>query len=45
MELKDLLQTGAHVSLTVTLNDLKQLFKEIAGTIPTVVADSPAEEY
>lgn len=45
MELKDLLQTGANVSLTVSLNDLKELFKEVVGVLPTIAADSPAEEY
>lgn len=31
MELNDLLRAGANVSVTVSLEDLKQLFKEVAG--------------
>ena len=45
MELKDLLQAGTNVSVTVSLEDLKQLFKEVAGSVPTTEALSPAEEY
>ena len=45
MELKDLLRTGTNVSVTVSLEDLKQLFKEVAGSTLTAEALSPAEEY
>ena len=45
MELKDLLRTGMNVSVTVSLEDLKQLFKEVAGSLPTAETLSPAEEY
>ena len=45
MELKDLLQAGTNVSVTVSLEDLKQLFQEVAGNVPTAEALSPAEEY
>lgn len=45
MELNDLLRAGANVSVTVSLEDLKQLFKEVAGSLPTVEPISPAEEY
>lgn len=45
MELKDLLRTGINVSVTVSLEDLKQLFQEVAGNAPTTEILSPAEEY
>lgn len=45
MELKDLLRAGTNVSVTVSLDDLKQLFKEVAESTPTAEALSPAEEY
>lgn len=45
MELNDLLRTGTNVSVTVSLEDLKQLFKEMAGRTPTAETLSPAEEY
>lgn len=45
MELKDLLRAGTNVSVTVSLDDLKQLFKEVAGNAPTAEVLSPAEEY
>lgn len=45
MELKDLLQAGTNVSVTVSMEDLKQLFQEVAGNAPTAEALSPAEEY
>ncbi len=45
MELNDLLRTGANVNVTVSLEDLKQLFKEVAGNLPTAETLSPAEEY
>ena len=45
MELDDLLRTGTNVSVTVSLEDLKQLFQEVAGSLPTAETHSPAEEY
>ena len=45
MELNDLLRAGTNVSVTVSLEDLKQLFTEVAGNIPTAETLSPAEEY
>lgn len=45
MELNDLLRTGTNVSVTVSLEDLKQLFKDVAGNVPTAETLSPAEEY
>ena len=45
MELNDLLRTGTNVSVTVRLEDLKQLFREVAGRVPTTETLSPAEEY
>lgn len=45
MELNDLLRTGTNVNVTVSLEDLKQLFKEVAGSVPTAETLSPAEEY
>ena len=45
MNYRDLLRTGTNVSVTVSLEDLKQLFKEVAGNLPTAEALSPAEEY
>ena len=45
MELNDLLRTGTNVSVPVSLEDLKQLFREVAGSVPTTETLSPAEEY
>lgn len=45
MNYRDLLQTGTNVSVTVSLEDLKQLFKEVAGSLPTAETLSPVEEY
>ncbi|WP_259317610.1 hypothetical protein [Alistipes indistinctus] len=45
MNYRDLLRTGANVNVTVSLEDLKQLFKEVAGNLPTAETLSPAEEY
>lgn len=45
MELNDLLRTGTNVSVTLSLEDLKQLFKEVAGNVPTAETLSPVEEY
>ena len=45
MELNDLLRAGTNVSVTVSVEDLKQLFQEVAGNLPTAETLSPAEEY
>lgn len=45
MNYSDLLRAGTNVSVTVSLEDLKQLFKEVAGSAPTAETLSPAEEY
>ena len=45
IELKDLLRTGTNVSVTVSLEDLKKLFQEVAGSLPTAKTLSPDEEY
>lgn len=44
MSLKDLLQSGANLSLTVSLDDLRQLFKEITGNT-TPQNEPPAEKF
>lgn len=45
MSLKDLLQSGANLSLTVSLEDLRQLVKEIIGNNSVTPNEPPAEKF
>ena len=45
MSLRDLLESGANVSVTVTLDDLKAILKEAAKGIKQTAEEPPAEEF
>ena len=44
MSLRDLLESGANVSVTVTLDDLKAILKEAAKGIKQTAEETPTEE-
>ena len=45
MNLRELLQSGANVSLTVGLNDLRQLFHETVGNLQPKYKERPPQEF
>lgn len=45
MKYKDLLESGANVSVTVKLDDLKEIFKEVAGGLKPASQEPPPEEF
>lgn len=45
MKYKELLESGANVSVTVKLDDLKEIFKEVAGGLRPVKQEPPPEEF
>ena len=45
MNYRDLLSLGANVSVTLKLEDLREIFKEMVGSIKPKVADQPSEEF
>jgi hypothetical protein len=45
MSLRDLLESGANVSVTVTLDDLRTIFHEAAKGARSAVQEQPAEEF
>lgn len=45
MSFRELLESGANISITVKLDDLKEIFKEVAGGIKPICQESPAEEF
>ena len=45
MSLRDLLESGANVSVTVTLDDLRTIFHEAANGARSAVQEQPAEEF
>ena len=45
MSLRDLLESGANVSVTVTLDDLKAILKEAAKGIKQTAEETPTEEF
>lgn len=45
MKYKDLLESGANVSVTVKLDDLKEIFKEVAGSLKPVMQGPLPEEF
>ena len=45
MNYRDLLESGANVSVTVKLDDLKEIFKEVAGGLKPAKQEPPPEEY
>ena len=45
MNYRDLLNSGANVSVTVNLEDLREIFKEVAGNLRPVKQEPPPEEF
>ena len=45
MNYRDLLNSGANVSVTVKLEDLKELFKEVSNGQTSLPKDIPSEEF
>ncbi|MCC8087778.1 MAG: DNA-binding protein [Rikenellaceae bacterium] len=45
MNVKDLIRSGANVSVTVGLEDLREIFKEVAGTLKPVRQEPLPEEF
>jgi hypothetical protein len=45
MNYRDLLESGANVSVTVKLDDLKAIFKEVAGDLKPAKSEPPPEEF
>ena len=45
MNLKDLLESGADVSVTVKLDDLREIFKEVAGGLKPIRQEPLPEEF
>jgi len=45
MNYQDLLESGANVSVTVKLDDLKAIFKEVAGNLRPPKNEPPPEEF
>ena len=45
MNYRDLLESGVNVSLTVKLDDLKAIFKEVAGGLKSAKQEPPPEEF
>lgn len=45
MNLRDLLESGANVSVTVTLDDLRAIFNEAAKGVRPVAQERTTEEF
>ena len=45
MKYRELLESGANVSVTVKLDDLREIFKEMAGGLKPVKQEPPPEEF
>lgn len=45
MSFRELLESGANVSITIKLDDLRVILKEVAGTLRPVSQEPPAEEF
>ena len=45
MNYRDLLESGANVSVTVKLDDLKAIFKEVAGSLKPARQEPSPEEF
>ncbi len=45
MSLKDLLESGANVTVAVKLDDLREILKEAAGILKPVGQESTSEEF
>ena len=45
MNYRDLLSSGANVSVTLKQEDLRKIFKEMVGSIKPKATDQPSEEF
>jgi hypothetical protein len=45
MNYRDLLSSGANVSVTLKLEDLREIFKEMVSSIKPKATDQPSEEF
>jgi hypothetical protein len=45
MNYRDLLNSGANVSVTLTLEDLREIFKETVGSQKSTSKDVPIEDF
>ena len=45
MSLKDLLESGANVTVAVKLDDLREILKEAAGSLKPVRQELPPEDF
>lgn len=45
MSFRELLESGANVSVTIKLDDLRAILKEAAGTLKPMPPEPPAEEF
>ena len=45
MNYRDLLNSGANVSVTLKLEDLREMFREMVGCIKSTPKDAPPEEF
>lgn len=45
MNYRDLLSSGANVSVTLKLEDLREIFKEMVSSVKLKSTDQPSEEF
>jgi hypothetical protein len=45
MNYRDLLSSGANVSVTLKLEDLREIFKEMVSSVKPKSTDQPSEEF
>lgn len=45
MNYRDLLSSGANVSVTLKLEDLREIFKEMASSVKPKSTDQPSDEF
>ena len=45
MNYRDLLNSGANVSVTLKLEDLREILKEVAGSLKPIPKETPSEEF
>lgn len=45
MNYRDLLSSGANISITLKLEDLREIFKEMVGSVKSKSTDQPSEEF
>ena len=45
MNYRDLLNSGANVSVTLKLEDLQEIFREMTGSLKSTPKDLPVEDF